>query len=78
MGGSARKRKARSLRRRDGDDCYLCGLVMDFVDRQGDLSASIDHVIPLAADGKNALGNLKLAHRYCNLMRHNLPRKVKA
>jgi hypothetical protein len=31
------------------------------------LSASIDHIVPLAADGTDDRGNLQLAHLFCNL-----------
>lgn len=64
--GHNRRRRTRSLRRRFGDNCYICGVPMDFVDRVGQLAATINHVKPRCQGGSDALHNLKLAHRFCN------------
>lgn len=66
MGSLKRKRRTRALRARDGDLCYLCGVVMDFEDRTGEMAATIDHVNPIVYGGGHDLENLKLAHRFCN------------
>jgi len=60
-----RKRKPasvgiRSLRLRDGDACFYCGLHVC------DETASIEHVVPLNAGGTDHIGNKVLAHRKCN------------
>lgn len=47
MATGMRKRRTRALRKRDGDLCYICGIAMDFVDRKGQLAATIDHVNPM-------------------------------
>ena len=51
-----RNRRERILR--DSDICHICG-------RPG--ADSVDHIIPLAKGGTNAMGNLKPAHLFpCN------------
>lgn len=45
--------------------CWLCGGRMLRHGQEPD-SATLDHVIPKARGGPNAIENLKLAHRYCN------------
>lgn len=47
---------------RDGEDCWLCGLILD-----GDIT--LDHVTPKAKGGSNRLTNLRLAHDWCNQRR---------
>jgi 5-methylcytosine-specific restriction endonuclease McrA len=69
-------RRVMKLRLRDGDNCQLCGQLIDFTlpmdgsepgTRGNDrLGASIDHRIPLAAGGSSHLANLQLAHGICN------------
>ena len=65
------------LRKQLGDDCYLCGKVMEFVDfrtmKATPLSATRDHVVPLALGGAQYGENVKLAHQYCNNLKSNLP-----
>ena len=57
-----------ALRRRDGDDCWICGQPIDFTitDLNDPMSRSRDHVIPRAAGGPDTIGNKRLAHRKCN------------
>ena len=69
------------LRTRFGDECWLCGLPMDFQRVSGgtSLQASVDHIVPVPHAGKkrnNAGGmkdNFKLAHIACNSLRHDKP-----
>ena len=61
------------LRRRDGDNCHLCGLAMTFAraGRSPD-DATIDHIVPKSQGGGDAATNLRLAHKRCNEARGNL------
>lgn len=53
---------------RDGYRCQLCGgRVAMWRTHPDPLSASIDHIIPLAHHGGNGDHNLQLAHLRCNL-----------
>ena len=48
--------------------CGICGGPVDFTLRYPDpLSATVDHIIPVAKGGHpSSLENLQLAHRWCN------------
>ena len=64
----------REIRKRDGENCWLCGHRMEFRNpsqHAGDLGASVDHVLPKNKGGKKELSNLRLAHRICNSLRGN-------
>jgi len=58
---------------RDGIDCYICKLPVDFEANhvQGqpgwEMYPHIEHVIPLAKGGHDTLENVKLAHAKCNI-----------
>jgi len=58
---------------RDGTDCYLCHLPLDFEANhvQGqpgwELYPHVEHVVPLAKGGHDILDNVKLAHAKCNI-----------
>jgi 5-methylcytosine-specific restriction endonuclease McrA len=57
------------MRRRDGDDCHLCGLPIDFgiTDANDPMHCSRDHVVPRALVGDDGTtANMRLAHRHCN------------
>jgi len=57
----------REVLERDGATCQLCGQVgAADVDADG-FSWHIDHITPVILGGSNALGNLQLACRKCNL-----------
>jgi hypothetical protein len=68
MSGLTKPERVAILRERDGDDCWECCEAMDFTLPRDDLRApTIDHDIPRAAGGTNALWNLHLMHRWpCN------------
>ncbi len=58
----------RALRRRDGDNCWICGIPMDFSAPAGrtPLSVTRDHVIERGKGGRNTMANQRLAHAKCN------------
>lgn len=56
-----------SIFERDGWRCKLCGKrVRRTVDVLHPLAPTIDHIIPLAAQGADAPENVQCAHRLCN------------
>jgi hypothetical protein len=59
------KKEKIQLLNRDGDRCFYCG------ERLYD-DISLEHLISLAAGGKNTLGNMVLAHEKCNQEAGNL------
>jgi 5-methylcytosine-specific restriction endonuclease McrA len=66
-----RCRRLRSVIRRDGLACWICGRPVDLAlpCDTDDRAASLDHVIPQASSGGHELGNLRLAHKRCNQVR---------
>jgi hypothetical protein len=54
------------LRKRDGDDCYLCG------HKIAPIAMTVDHVVPLSKGGTDDTTNYKLTHSTCNLAKGNL------
>ncbi len=56
----------RKLLKRDGPNCWFCGLVL------GD-DCTLEHLIPKSAKGGNSEHNLVLAHESCNGMAANKP-----
>lgn len=62
------RRQVAFMRRRDGDDCYLCGFPIDFGigDINDPMHYSRDHVIPRALGGERGEANMRLVHRRCN------------
>lgn len=51
--------------------CGICGLPVDkFLKYPNKLSASLDHIIPLAKGGKHVRKNVQLAHLLCNMKKH--------
>lgn len=65
----------RRVRKRDGDNCFYCGKVMDFTPASNrifkDDHATLEHVIPLSKGGNHSWDNVVLACRRCNLMKNN-------
>jgi ferredoxin len=53
-----------------GDDCYLCGEVVNLDEPFGPLMPNVDHVIPRDRGGVTELSNLRLVHYACNLRKH--------
>ena len=60
------------IRLRDGDNCWLCGLVVR-KNAHGLERHTLDHVLPKSLGGDNKVENLKLAHKGCNEARGNRP-----
>ena len=55
---------------RDGWRCHLCGRSVDRLLRSPHpRSATVDHLVPVSADGDDAPENTRLAHRNCNVRR---------
>jgi 5-methylcytosine-specific restriction endonuclease McrA len=63
-----------ALRKRDGDNCCYCGIVMDFAPGDGRTfratKATVEHVIPIAAGGTHTWDNVALACWQCNLRKN--------
>jgi len=72
-GGKHRYWTRQQIIKRDGLNCYLCGIPVDFEanpvqGRSGwEMYPHIDHVIPLALGGDDTIENVKLAHAKCNI-----------
>jgi len=65
----AKRRRLRAVIARDGATCWLCGQPLDLsLPRDHDHAATLDHVHPRSIGGPNAIHNLKVAHRACNLL----------
>lgn len=61
-----------SLFNRDKGICWLCGKPCDMSLKPNDnYYPSIDHVFPVSLGGKDTWGNVKLAHRICNVLKQN-------
>lgn len=54
----------------EGIQCGRCGLCGRFFEFAG--SVHVDHIVPLAQGGEDALANLQLLCRDCNLGKHDL------
>jgi hypothetical protein len=59
------------LGERDGWKCHLCGLKVSHVPGTAyePNGATVDHLVPVSADGIHEWSNVALAHRRCNLSR---------
>jgi hypothetical protein len=59
------------LAERDGWRCHLCGKRIDpaLTGTRSKYKASIDHLVPLSANGLDEMWNCKLAHLRCNAKR---------
>lgn len=61
------RRKRDRVRKRDGDECYLCGKTCSRSVSPPDPDAlTIDHVIPSSKDGSDDDANLRVACHECN------------
>lgn len=68
----------KKLYKRDKGICYICGKECNPKDIKmteegyyiaGDNYPSIDHVMPIAKGGTHTWNNVRLAHRYCNMIK---------
>lgn len=72
-GGKHRSYTRSQVIERDGLNCYLCNIPVDFTapHSQGqpgwETYPHLDHVVPLALGGDDTLENVKLAHAKCNI-----------
>ncbi len=58
------------LRERDGDNCQICGLPIDFTLPGNDaMAASRDHIRRKRDGGVWYLPNIRLVHKKCNVER---------
>lgn len=66
-GATAEAVDRRAVFERDGWRCGICGESIDSTLRYPDpASASVDHVLPLAAGGSHTYANVQAAHLSCN------------
>ena len=73
-GSKQRESKVAKIRERDGDNCHICGKIIDFTITdfaKNDLAVSSDHFTPVSDGGSNHIDNLRLSHRICNTSRGN-------
>lgn len=57
---------AKAVRRRDGDLCRYCGLMVSWNDRKGVTGGTYDHVLPLTQGGLETAENIVVCCRRCN------------
>jgi len=78
-GARSERFKPIAIFERDGWICQLCQEPVDperiFPDQ---LSASLDHKVPLSLGGDHTAANSQLAHLACNIRRHNNPEPTEA
>ena len=61
------KSSAGYLAKRDGNECKLCGELVDMSLRfPNKMAGSVDHIVPVALGGGHEESNLQLAHYSCN------------
>lgn len=73
-GAAVERFSHRLIYQRDGWRCGICGLAVDAgLSYPHPLSASLDHVVPLALGGQHMQGNVRLAHLICNSVRGTKP-----
>ena len=58
----------RTLLKRDGDTCKLCGSL--FTNAFDGSEVHIDHITPISRGGSNDISNLQLLHAQCNNKKH--------
>lgn len=66
---STTRDQARTRLARTRPNCHICGKPIDWdADWKDPMSFVVDHVIPLAKGGEDALSNMRAAHRQrsCN------------
>jgi len=71
-GGQAERYTLAEIASRDRWRCGLCHRrVQPDLDYLDPSSATIDHVVPLSVGGDDTRANVQLAHRACNIRKHN-------
>ena len=74
MSGPDNIKKVDRLRARDGDHCWLCGLLIDFNAEPNSSNAkTIEHLLAKQHGGSDRLENLVLCHAVCNRRLANRP-----
>lgn len=63
-------KKLREAHARQNGVCALCGTGLS-LRAEGDLAATVDHIIPVSKGGTGAASNLRAAHKLCNRLRGN-------
>ncbi|HEX7934274.1 MAG TPA: HNH endonuclease [Paraburkholderia sp.] len=62
-----RSSRLRSLRARDGSNCFYCGAALE------DENVTLEHLLSEKDGGSSRLANLALAHKKCNELAADLP-----
>lgn len=73
-----KRRRIAMLRKRDGGSCWLCALPLLPHAPRGGKRTSIEHLVPRALGGGDALENLVLCHEACNRHLRDHPAEKKA
>jgi len=74
MSGPDNIKKVDRIRARDGDNCWLCGLPIDFSAEPNSPKAwSLEHLLSKDHDGPCRIENLALCHPPCNRKLANRP-----
>ena len=74
MSGPDNINKIDRLRARDGDNCWLCGQLIDFNAEPNSPKAwSVEHLLSKDHDGPGRIENLALCHPPCNRTLGNRP-----
>ncbi|WP_442972484.1 HNH endonuclease [Rhodococcus sp. BH5] len=69
--GTRHKVSIGTLLQRDGNSCGICSEPIDMKLVSPDMQrASVDHILPYSKGGTHDLGNLQLAHLYCNCIKN--------
>ncbi|SDM65767.1 HNH endonuclease [Geodermatophilus siccatus] len=71
FGAAIDKFTVRDVYERDNGNCYLCGrpTIGDLDDGRQPASATLEHVVPIEQGGAHTLGNVRLAHLECNVVK---------
>lgn len=68
--GEAGRYTLAEIAERDGHRCHLCGRKVNMtIDSMKPKGPTIDHLVPISADGPDVKSNVALAHRICNTTR---------
>lgn len=67
LSSSEKRRKYRSLLKRDGNQCFWCDITFS-----DEWPYTLDHLIPGSCGGSNNLLNLVLCCDFCNVRRGNM------